>query len=54
MVLYFISSPEGRTGSREIVLQALLVDPVVDSVEAAEKTLEAILEYQKPYLEYIR
>jgi alpha-galactosidase len=42
------------TGSREIALQALLVDPVVDSVEAAEKTLEAILEYQKQYLGYIR
>jgi alpha-galactosidase len=42
------------TGSREIALQALLVDPVVDSVEAAEKTLGTILEYQEPYLGYIR
>lgn len=41
------------TGSREIALQALLVDPVVDSVEAAEKTLDMMLEYQKPYLDYI-
>ena len=41
-------------GSREIALQALLVDPVVDSVDAAEKTLDSMLEYQKPYLGYIR
>jgi len=41
------------TGSREIALQALLVDPVVDSVGAAEKTLDAMLEYQKPYLDYL-
>jgi alpha-galactosidase len=42
------------TGSREFALQALLVDPVVDNVEAAEKTLDAILEFQEPYLGYIR
>jgi alpha-galactosidase len=42
------------TGSREVALQALLVDPVVDSVEAAERTLETMLEYQKKYLGYIR
>jgi len=42
------------TGSREIALQALLVDPVVDSVRAAEQALDAILELQKRYLGYIR
>jgi alpha-galactosidase len=42
------------TGSRELALQALLVDPVVDNVEAAEKTLNTILEFQKAYLGYIR
>lgn len=42
------------TGSREIVLQALLVDPVVDSVRAAEETLDAILELQQRYLGYIK
>jgi len=42
------------TGSREIALQALLVDPVVDSVRAAEQTLDTILELQKRYLGYIR
>ena len=41
------------TGSRDIALQALLVDPVVDSVRAAEQTLDAILRLQKQYLGYI-
>ena len=41
-------------GSRELALQALLVDPVVDNVTAAEAALDAILEYQKDYLGYIR
>jgi alpha-galactosidase len=42
------------TGSREIALQALLVDPVVDSVERAVGLLDTMLERQKPYLGYIR
>jgi alpha-galactosidase len=42
------------TGSREMALQALLVDPVVDNVEAAEKTLDTMLDLQKPYLDYIQ
>lgn len=42
------------TGSKELVLQALLVDPVVDKVEAAEKMLEMMLETQKDYLGYIK
>ncbi len=41
-------------GSRAIALQALLVDPVVDSVRSAEQTLDTILELQKPYLSYLR
>jgi alpha-galactosidase len=41
-------------GSRELALQALLVDPVVDSAAAAERALDAILVYQKEYLSYIR
>jgi alpha-galactosidase len=40
--------------SKTAALQALLVDPVVDSVEAAEKILEKILELQKSYLDYLR
>jgi alpha-galactosidase len=42
------------TGSKEVVLQALLVDPVVGSYRAAEQTLDTILELQKPYLNYIK
>jgi alpha-galactosidase len=42
------------TGSREVVLQALLVDPVVDKVEAADKMLTMMLEEQKDYLGYIK
>jgi len=42
------------TGSREIALQALLVDPVVNSARAAEQMLDAILQLQARYLGYIR
>ncbi|HEY84008.1 MAG TPA: alpha-glucosidase [Chloroflexi bacterium] len=41
------------TGSREIALQALLVDPIVTSLSGAEKLLDDMLELQKPYLGYI-
>ena len=41
-------------GSRELALQALLVDPVVDSVVAAERTLDSILSLQADFLSYIR
>ncbi len=41
------------TGSREIVLQALLVDPMVDSISNAEKLLDTMLDLQRPYLSYI-
>jgi alpha-galactosidase len=37
-------------GSRELALQALLEDPVVGSVEAAEKTLDELLAVHAPYL----
>jgi len=42
------------SGSRELALQALLVDPVVDDVAAAEKTLDAIVALQSEYLSYLR
>ena len=42
------------TGSRDAVLQALLVDPVVDDVAAAEKMMDTLLALQKDYLGYIR
>jgi alpha-galactosidase len=41
-------------GSRELALQALLVDPVVDDAAAAERALEAVLLYQKEHLGYLR
>ncbi len=41
-------------GSRRLALQALLVDPVVDRMAAAEAALDAVLEYQQDYLGYIR
>ncbi len=41
------------TGSRDLVLQALLADPVVHSVHAAEQTLDIILELQAEYLDYL-
>jgi alpha-galactosidase len=41
------------TGSRQIALQALLVDPVVNSLRGAEQMLDMILELQKEYLGYI-
>jgi len=41
------------TGSKKVVMQALLVDPVVTSVRAAEEMLETMLKLQEPYLGYI-
>ncbi|MBN1259972.1 MAG: alpha-glucosidase [Anaerolineae bacterium] len=40
--------------SRDLVLQALLLDPVVHSLDAAEKTLETMLVMQKQYLGYLK
>lgn len=42
------------SGSREVVLQALLVDPIVHSKRAAEQTLDTMLELQADYLGYIQ
>jgi len=42
------------TGSRAAALQALLVDPVVTSVRAAEQTLDTMLTLQARYLSYIK
>ena len=42
------------TGSRQIALQALLVDPSVDSLRGAEQMLDTILTLQKEYLGYIQ
>ncbi|MEZ4868217.1 MAG: alpha-glucosidase [Caldilineaceae bacterium] len=41
-------------GSRELALQALLVDPVVDQVAAAEQLLATMLDLQQEYLGYLQ
>ncbi|MBC8395363.1 MAG: glycosyl hydrolase family 4 [Candidatus Marinimicrobia bacterium] len=40
--------------SKDTALQALLADPVVNNVVAAEKMLNTILDLQSPYLEYLQ
>ncbi|MBN1138867.1 MAG: alpha-glucosidase [Anaerolineae bacterium] len=42
------------SGSKAAVLQALLVDPIVDKCKAAEELLDTMLELQKDYLGYIK
>jgi alpha-galactosidase len=37
-------------GSRELALQAMLADPVVQSAEAGEKCLDELLKVHAPYL----
>lgn len=37
-------------GSKELALQALLIDPVVSSTKAAEKILDELWEINKPYI----
>ncbi len=54
VAVHDLTAEAALTGSREVALQALLVDPVVDSVRAAEQTLDAMLEMQKDYLGYIK
>jgi alpha-galactosidase len=39
--------------SKQLVLQALLVDPVVDRVDAAEDLIEAMISLQPEYLGYL-
>jgi alpha-galactosidase len=41
-------------GSKELVLQALLVDPVVDKVDAASAMLDTMISLQPQYLGYLR
>ena len=39
--------------SKELALQALLVDPVVDKVDAAQDLIEAMISLQPEYLGYL-
>jgi len=41
-------------GSRELALQALLAEPVVNSLKNAEALLDMMLAYQKEYLGYLK
>lgn len=41
-------------GSKDLVVQALLVDPVVDRVAAVEPLVDAMIELQPEYLGYLR
>jgi alpha-galactosidase len=42
------------TGSRQAVLQALLVDPIVDRYQGMEELVDTMLELQADYLGYIK
>ncbi|WP_304943803.1 family 4 glycosyl hydrolase [Vallitalea guaymasensis] len=42
------------SGSKEKVMQALLVDPTVNSLEASKKLLDTMLMYQEQYIGYIK
>jgi alpha-galactosidase len=42
------------TGSKKAVIQALLVDPVVDIYAPIEEMVDVMLELQKPWLGYIK
>ncbi len=42
------------TASKTLALQALLVEPTVNSMSAAEKTFAAICSYQQEYLGYLK
>ena len=49
-VIHSLLTEAYRTGSRRLLLQALLVDPCVDSIARAEKLLDWMLEKQAAYL----
>jgi alpha-galactosidase len=42
------------SGSKQAVLQALLVDPIVDQYRATVELLDTMLELQSDYLDYIK
>jgi alpha-galactosidase len=42
------------TGSKQKTLEALLADPVVDSLTSAQKMLDEILQLQKEWLGYLK
>jgi alpha-galactosidase len=54
VAVHDLTAEAALTGSREVALQALLVDPVVHSLRAAEQTLDTMLRLQEQYLGYIK
>ena len=42
------------TGSRNAVIQALLVDPIVDKYAAIPAMVDSMIELQKDYLGYLK
>lgn len=54
VAVHDLTAEAALTGSRQAALQALLVDPVVHSVTAAERTLDTILRLQEQYLGYLK
>lgn len=53
-IIQRLSVEAAYEGSYEKALQALLIDPVIQSVEAAKKTLDEFLEVHKPLLPQFR
>jgi alpha-galactosidase len=49
-VVQKLSVEAAMRGSKQLALQALLVDPVVNSISAAEKLLDELWEVNKPYI----
>lgn len=50
----YLTVDAALTGSKKLVMQALLVDPTNTSLKSTEKLLETMLEYQEPYLGYLK
>ncbi len=53
VAVHDLTAEAAITGSKAAVLQALLVDPIVDQCAASEEMLDTMLELQKDYLGYI-
>ena len=54
VAIHDISAQAIIEGSKDLVLQALLVDPNVDKVSAAEELVEKMIALQPDYLGYLR
>jgi alpha-galactosidase len=52
--VYDLTAEAVLTGKKECVVQALLVNPVVDTCARIDDMVDLLLERQKPWLDYIR